>query len=186
MSSADVLAFPDLKAFFSGDRPSRLIMCASVVGLGALIDQAQPDASTRPSCIMIRTTLPNARNWRPTELECAAIIWAVKKNRQLVYGIPLVVESDYQPLKNLESLSTKVNRVQRSFDCLSAYTYTLEYRPGKNDGNSDLLSRPLLHATEADNYPDYRLSDTEDIVCIFYRCVWITTPFSGTTVFELL
>ena len=74
--------------------------------------------------------MPNERNWSATELECAAIVWAIKKNRQLFYGIPFVVVSD-QPLENLEILSTKVNRVQRWFDFLSADTYTLEHRPGK-------------------------------------------------------
>ena len=106
--------------------------------------------------------MPNERNCSATELECA-IVWAVKKNRQLFYGIPFVGVSDHQPLKNLESLSTKVNRVQRWLDFLSAYTYTLEYlyRPGESNGNSDLLSR--LPATEADNHPDVRLSDPKDI-----------------------
>ena len=90
-------------------------------------------------------------------------MWTVKKNRQLFYGAPFVVVSDHQPLKNRESLSTKVNRVQRWFDFLSAYTYTLEHRPGKSNGNADLLSRLPLPATEADNHPDVRLSDPADI-----------------------
>ena len=129
-----------------------------------MIEQAQIDPSTRPLYFLSRTTLPNERNWSATEWECAAIIWANRNFRLLFYGIPfVVVVSDHQPLKNLESLSTKVNRVQRWFDILSAYTYTLEYRPGKNTGSSDLLSRPPLPATEADNHPDVRLSDPEDI-----------------------
>ena len=67
--------------------------------------------------------MPNERNWSATELGCAAIVWAIRKNRQLFYGIPFVVVSDHQPLKNMENLSTKVNRVQRWFDFLSAYIY---------------------------------------------------------------
>ena len=46
---------------------------------------------------------------------------------------------------------------------LSAYTYTLENRPGKSNGNADLLSRLPLPASEADNHPDVRLSDPTDI-----------------------
>ena len=118
-----------------------MITDASVDGLGAVIEQKQSDVSSRPLRVLSRTTLPNERNWSATELECAAILWAVKINRQLLYGIPFVVVNDRQPLKNLESLSTKANRVQRWFDFLSPYTYTLEYRPGKNNGNADLLSR---------------------------------------------
>ena len=124
LTSPDVLAFSDFKAALSGDRPFRLITDASVDGLGAVIEQAQTDSSTRPLCFLSRTTLPNERNWSATELECAAIVWAIKKNRQLFYGIPFVVASDHQPLKNLESLSTKVNRVQplvRFFECLHVY-----------------------------------------------------------------
>ena len=136
---------------------------ASVDDLGAVIEQMQPDQSNRPLCFLNRSTVPNERNWSATELECAAIVWAPKNNRQRFYGIPFVVVSDHQPLEKLQSLSTKVNRVQRWFDFLSAYTYTLEYKPGKSNGNADLLSRLPLPATEADNHPDVRLSDPTDI-----------------------
>lgn len=91
LSSPDVLAFPDFKAALSGDRPFRLITDASIDGLGAVIEQLQPDLSTRPLCFLRTTTLPNERNWSATELECAAIVWAVKKSHQLFYGIPFVV-----------------------------------------------------------------------------------------------
>ena len=163
LSSPDALAFPDFKAASSGKRPFRLITDASIDGLGVVVEQAQPYTSTRPICFLSRSTLPNKRNWSATELECAAIVWAVKKNRQLFYGIPFVVVSDHQPLKHLESLATKVNRVQRWYDFLSAYTYTLEYRPGKNNGNADVLSRLPLPATKADSHPEFRLSDPTDV-----------------------
>ena len=110
LTSPDVLAFQILKRLYEEiDRLFRLITDASVDGLGAVIEQMQPDQSNRPLCFLSRSTLPNERNWSATELECAAIVWAVMKNRQLFYGISFVVVSDHQPLKNLESLSTKVN-----------------------------------------------------------------------------
>ena len=83
LSSPDVLAFPDIKAAISGERPFQLITDVSVDGLGAVIEQQQPDLSTRPFCFLSRITLPNERNWSATEIEGAAIVWAVKKNRQL-------------------------------------------------------------------------------------------------------
>ena len=163
LSNPDVLAFPDFKAAMSGDRPFRLITDASIDGLGAVIEQKQSDSSTRLLCFLSRTTLPNERSWNATELECAAIVWAVKKNRQLFFGIPSMVVSDHQPWNKMESLSTKVNRVQRWYDFLSAYyTNTLEYQPGKVNGNSDLMSRLPLPAMGADNHPDVRLSDPSD------------------------
>ena len=126
LSSPDVLAFPDLDAAVSGDRPFRLITDASIDGLGAVIEQKQSDSSIRPLCFRSRTTVPNERNWSATELECAAIAWA-KKYRQWFYGTHFIVVSDHQPLKKIESLSTKVNRVRRWYDFLSGYTYTSKY-----------------------------------------------------------
>ena len=41
LSSPDVLAFPVFKEALSGDRPFRLIMDASVDGLGVVIEQDQ-------------------------------------------------------------------------------------------------------------------------------------------------
>ena len=70
LSSPDVLAFLDFEAALSGDRPFRLITDASVDGLGAIIEQAQPDSSTRPLCFLSRTTLPNERNWSEVGMCC--------------------------------------------------------------------------------------------------------------------
>ena len=53
--------------------------------------------------------------------------------------------------------------MHRCFYVFSACTYTLEYRPGKLNGNADLLSRLPSPATEADNHPNVRLSDPADI-----------------------
>ena len=101
LASPDVLAFPDFKAAMTGERPLCLLTDASVDGLGAVIEQIQPDQPTRPLCFLSRITLPNERNWSATELECAAIVWAVKKNRQLFYGILFVVVSDHQPFEKI-------------------------------------------------------------------------------------
>ena len=87
----------------------------------------------------------------------------MKKNRQLFYGIPFIVVSDHQPLKNLESLAAKVNRVQRWYDFLSAYTYKLVYRPGRLNRNADLISRLPLPVTDEAQSAALRLSDPTDV-----------------------
>ena len=114
-------------------------------------------------CYLSRSTFPNEANWPANELECGAIVWAIKKNRTLFYGIPFEVYSDHSSLRNLESLSEKNNRVQRWFDFLSAYTYELKYRPGSENGNADLLSRLPQPATEKDLSPEFRLTDPKDV-----------------------
>ena len=70
--------------------------------------------------------------------------------------------SDHQPLKNLESLATKVNRAQRWYDFLSAYTYKLVYRPGRLNGKADHMSRLPLPATKDALDAKLRLTDPTD------------------------
>ena len=79
LPSPHVLALPDFSAAISGDRSFRLITDASIDGLGAVVEQEQSDGTIRPICVLSRSTLPNEKNWSATELECAAIVWAVKK-----------------------------------------------------------------------------------------------------------
>ena len=93
--SPDVLAFPDFEAAISESRKFRLVANASADGLGVVIKQQQPDGSIRPLLYLSRTTLDNERKWNISELEGAAIVWAIKRNRQMFYEIPFEVETDY-------------------------------------------------------------------------------------------
>ena len=103
LSTPNVLAFPDFEAAISESRKFRLVADASADGLGVVIEQQQPDGSIRPLRYLSRPTLDNERKWNISELECATIVWAIKRNRQIFYGIPFEVETDHRPLRNLAS-----------------------------------------------------------------------------------
>ena len=167
LSSPDVLAFPDFDAAITGGRLFHLMTDASVDGLGAVVEQEQKYGTVRPICVLSRSTPPNERNWSATELECAAIVWAVKKNRRMFCGIPYIVVSGNQPLKTFESLATKVDRVHRWSDYLSAYNYKLVCRPGRLKCNADLLCRLPPPGTNEETNTDLRLTDQTDIDVYF-------------------
>ena len=120
------MAFPDFEAAISGSRKLRLVMDASADRLGVVIEQEQTDGSIRPLRYLSRTPLDNERKWSIFELECAAIVRAIKCNRQTFYGIPFEVETNHLPLQNLARLSDKSNCVQRWVDFLDAYTFTTQ------------------------------------------------------------
>ena len=148
LSSPNVLAFPDFEAAISGSRKFRLVTDASADGFDVVIKQQQADGSIRHLRYLSRTTLDNERKWGISELECAAIVWAIKRNRQMFYGTPFEVETDHQPLQDLASLSSdKSNRVQGRFEFLNAYTFTLKHRSKNANSNANVLSRVPLPAT---------------------------------------
>lgn len=71
--------------------------------------------------------------------------------------------TDRQPLLTLEILAFKVDRVQRWYDILSAYSYTLKYRPRKKNSSTNMMSRLPFPATTADSSEELRLTDPGDI-----------------------
>lgn len=77
--------------------------------LSAVIEQDQSDGMTRPIGVLSRSTVPNEKNWSTTELECAVIVWAVKKKMPDV--LRYIIHRGMQPptVKEIEILATKVD-----------------------------------------------------------------------------
>ena len=131
-------------------------------GLRAVVEQTQADGTIVHICFLSRSTFPNERNSNATGLQCAAVVWAAKENRQILNAMTFVVVSDHQPLKNLESQALKVNRVQRWFDFLNAYSYKLVCRPGRLHRHANLMPPLPFPATDAAIDAHLRLTDPTD------------------------
>lgn len=95
------------------------------------------------------------------QLQMADVVWAIKKNRPLFYGVPFEVYSDHQPLRNLFSSAEKVPRVQQWQDGLSAYTLKIIYKPGKTNSNADMMTRLLQDYNEADINAEFQSTNTD-------------------------
>ncbi|XP_068240045.1 uncharacterized protein [Palaemon carinicauda] len=72
---------------------------ASNVGLGAILMQ-YVDGERWPVQYASRKLKGAEQNYSVIEKECLAVVWAVKKFYQYLYGKAFVIESDHQPLKN--------------------------------------------------------------------------------------
>ena len=72
------------------------------------------------------------KNYGITELECLAIVWAVKYFRHYLYGSKFTIITDHTTLKwLLNSSSETANRcLERWKITLSEYDYKVEYRKG--------------------------------------------------------
>ena len=68
-----------------------LVTDASRDGLAGVVEQCQEDNTVKPLVFLSRSTLPNEGNWSASELEAAAIVWTIKKNRPLFYGVPFEI-----------------------------------------------------------------------------------------------
>ena len=74
LAAPPILVFPDWDAVIDTSRPFRLHCDASTAGLGATLEQEQPDGSIRPIVYISRVTLDNEQKWTPMELEAGCVV----------------------------------------------------------------------------------------------------------------
>eukprot|EP00741_Cyanophora_paradoxa_P021588 tig00021366_g20838.t1 len=133
-----ILRFPDFS------KPFILQTDASTYAIGAILSQTDKDGVERPLAFISRTLLPAEMNYSATELECLAVVWAIKYWRHYLLGGPqFLVRTDHhalQWLKSLDPTTGRLGRWSRSL-LLQAYDFEIVYRPGKQNGGPDACSR---------------------------------------------
>jgi hypothetical protein len=134
LTSEPVLHHPDYS--------KRFVICtdASLLGLGAVLQQRDQDGGLYPIAFASRSLTPAEKNYSVPELEALAIVFAVAKWRHHIYGSAFDVESDQQSLKWLMT-ATAPSRLVRWALLLSEYDITIVYRKGTSNAVADALSR---------------------------------------------
>ena len=139
------------------EKPFLLYTDASLTGLGAVL--AQKEGKEEYVIAYASRTLSAAeRNYGITELECLAIVWAVKYFRHYVYGSNITIVTDHSALTWLLNAYTEAanKRLERWKIELSEYDFSIQYRKGTKHQNADALSRinPTLENTHHIIPPD--------------------------------
>ena len=142
--TAPILAYPDFS------KPFLLFTDASLTALGAVIEQEGSDGLKHPIAYASRSTSAAERNYSSTELECAAVVWAVNYFKPYLYGKHFTIYTDHSALQWLLKLKAIKNgltgRMARWQLILQPYDYEIKYRPGTVNANADALSRnPVLN-----------------------------------------
>ncbi|XP_037929719.1 uncharacterized protein K02A2.6-like [Teleopsis dalmanni] len=134
-----------------------IISCdASPYGLGGVLSHII-DGEERSVQFVSSTLSPAEKNYSQLHREALAIVFAVKKFHNYIFGLPFTIESDHQPLREIFSIkkdlpSVAANRLQRYAVFLSMYDYSIKYKKGSQMGHADALSRlPLQEDTNEDD-----------------------------------
>ena len=93
LTSAPVLGYPRV------EDPFVLETDASILGLGAILSQYQPDGQIHPVAYASRSLNQAERNYGITELETLAVVWAVTHFRAFLYGNKVTVYTDHTAVK---------------------------------------------------------------------------------------
>ena len=137
LTEPPVLCYPDFSRQFI------LRTDASKQGLGAVLCQEQPSGEVRVVAYESRTLRQAEENYSTHKLEFLALYWAVTKQfHHYLYGAPtFVVTTDHNPLTYVQT-STKLDAVgHRWMAELGTYNFTVLYKPGWLNNDTDALSR---------------------------------------------
>ncbi|XP_057684821.1 uncharacterized protein LOC130911119 [Corythoichthys intestinalis] len=128
-------------AFANPQKPYILHVDASLKGLGAVLYQEYPEG-LRPVAFASRKLSASERNYAIHQLEFLSLKWAVvDKFHDYLYGARFTVRTDNNPLTYVLS-TAKLNAVgHRWLAALSTYEFDVQYRPGRQNIDADLLSR---------------------------------------------
>jgi hypothetical protein len=147
LCSASVLVHPIFSA------PFRLETDASSSGLGAILSQSHGVIAYAS-----RSLLPAEKNYSATDLECLAVVWAIKHFHNYLYGHMFEVVSDHRALLALRDKSDVAGRLARWACSLQYYDFRISHRPGVDSPNVDALSRAYFCSYLSSSAPPTTLS----------------------------
>jgi len=115
------------------------IITACDNGIGGILLQEE-DGIKHPIAFASKKLLPRERNYSTIE-ECLAIVWAVQKFQNFLFGKPFALETDHQPLQYLGKAQFQNGRLMRGALALQPYRFTIRAIKGKDNVGADFLSR---------------------------------------------
>ncbi|KAL5509950.1 hypothetical protein EMCRGX_G005401 [Ephydatia muelleri] len=114
----------------------------------------------RPVAYASRALTCAETRYAQIEKELLAVVFALEKFHQYIYGTNVEIESDQKPLEIItrKQLCQAPPRLQRLLLRLQRYNFTLKYRPGKDMVIADTLSRAYISDTSTDRMDNELMS----------------------------
>ena len=136
LCSAPVLRIPDFS------KPFVVQTDASECGVGGVLSQLGEDNCEGPITYFSRKLLAREEKHSTVEKECLAIKLAVNAFRVYVLGRPFTIQTDHRALEWMDRMKENNPRITHWSLSLQPYDFTVEYRPGKKNGNANTSRLP--------------------------------------------
>ncbi|GMF58780.1 unnamed protein product [Phytophthora fragariaefolia] len=139
LSPKPVLIYPDYRL------PFKLTTDASKTGLGVVLSQDQGHGD-QPIAYASKVNSSTVSKCSISELECLAVVWAVRLFRPHLFGRRFMLLTGHIALKWLMTTKEPAGRLHRWSLTLQEYDFDIQYRPGKENHVADALSRGPMPA----------------------------------------
>ena len=155
----DLISNAPVLAYFDVNKEVTVMADASRYGLGAVILQ-----ENKPIAYASRSLTPTEMHYAVIEKEMLAVVFAMEKFHQYIYGKHVTVESDHKPLVSIQNKAFHncPARIQRFLLRLQKYDFEIKYVKGKDQVLADALSRAV--AKESNVKTEIPVEEMEAIV----------------------
>ena len=123
---------------------------ASDLGIGSVLTQVDDQGEEHPVAFASRKLLPRERRYAAVEKECLAVVEGIRTFRVYLEGRHFQVQTDHRSLEYLHKMRDSNGRLSRWSLYLQPYDFSINHRPGRQNGNADGLSRENSAPTIAD------------------------------------
>jgi hypothetical protein len=156
----EYLTSPPVLRYYDVNLPVRLTCDASKSGLGAACLQ-----ENIPIAYASKAMTPTQMNYAQIEKELLAVVFACTKFHDYIYGRPVIVETDHQPLVTIfnKPLHAAPVRLQKMMMQLQRYNIKIQYKRGKELYIADTLSRAYTHSDESIIEQEYEVMAIENV-----------------------
>lgn len=119
------------------NKPFELTTDASNFAIGAVLSQ-----NRHPITFISRTLTKTEQNYATNEKEILAIVWALQKLRNYLYGVAdLTIYTDHQSLIHSISEKNPNTKLKRWKNFIAEFGADIKYKPGYQNVVADALSR---------------------------------------------
>ncbi|XP_018377468.1 PREDICTED: LOW QUALITY PROTEIN: uncharacterized protein K02A2.6-like [Trachymyrmex cornetzi] len=135
------LASKPVLAIYSPHAETELHCDASASGFGGILLQKQNDNTWRPISFWSQRTTPTEAKYHSFELECLAVVYALKRFHVYLAGSKFKIVTDCDSFRLTLNKKDVNPRISRWALFLQNYDYNIVHRPGKRMSHVDALSR---------------------------------------------
>ena len=135
LCSPPVLALPEI------GQPYLLHTDASGSSVAAALGQRLDGKTERPIAFASQKLSGSQLGWAIIEKEAYAIIWALNRFREIVYGSHITIMCDHNPLQYVRVCATKSAKLLRWSLSLQEFDVEIKYTRGSQNVVADCLSR---------------------------------------------
>ncbi|KAK7099318.1 hypothetical protein V1264_003469 [Littorina saxatilis] len=144
----ETLTNAKVMSYFDQRKPTKILVDASPVGLGAILTQ-----EGKIICYASRALTPTEQRYSQTDREMLAVVYGVEHFHLYLYGSSFTVVTDHKPLLGIvNSQKPTTARIERWRLRLMPYEMSLTYAPGRDDLNpADYISRHPQSTPQREN-----------------------------------